>query len=119
MNENEYGGFIERTPLSERLSVESGTKKARTAIERPRRQGITGGLSALDINYQKVVKRKRKGQPDNLTEGVEADSQADIAWEDSVENPGEPGMDGETKHFMQLLYQDHLDNGEEAQSNFF
>ena len=118
MTENDYGGFIERPPLSERLTVQSGEKKPKTAIQRPRSEGIKGGLTALQVNYQKPVKRKRKGQPDNLTEGVESDSINDVMWEEHMESPYEPGLDGQERHFAQLLY----DNGygdDSEESNFF
>ena len=116
MTDNDYGGFVERQPLSERLSVEPGTKKAKTAIQRPRREGIKGGLTALQVNYQKPVKRKRKGQPDNLSAGVEADSINDVMWEEHMESPYEPGLDGQERHFAQLLYDNDFDD---SQSNFF
>ena len=116
MNDNEYGGFIERKPLSDKLSVDSGTKKARTAIERPRREGIQGGLTSLGINYQTPVKRRRKGQPDHLSEGVEAESINDVLWEQHMESPEEFGFNGEEKHMAQLLYENgYGDDSEETQ----
>ena len=110
-----------RTPLSDRLVVHEATERSKRATPTRRPGGITGGLAALDVNYTKPVKHLRADQKKGkqFTEGVEADSQADIDWEESIENPGEFGLDGQEKHFMQLLYQDHLDNGEEAESNFF
>ena len=107
-----------RTPLSDRLVVDEGTKKARTAIQRPRREGIQGGLSSLDINYQKPVKRKRKGQPDNLTEGVEPDSLNDVEWEESITDPDVQAIDGIDRHMQQMLYNEYLETGEN-ESNFF
>ncbi|QNI54840.1 hypothetical protein SynBIOSE41_02340 [Synechococcus sp. BIOS-E4-1] len=113
MTGNDYGGFVERTPLSERLSVEPGTKKAKTAIQRPRREGIKGGLTALQVNYQKPVKRKRKGQPDNLTEGYEEGSEGYETWLEEHEQPGIEGLTGEEKHFLSML------NNDELTDNFF
>ena len=120
MTENDYGGFVERTPLSTRLSVEPGTKKAPTAFERPRNKGITSGLANdKNLTHQPVVKHKRKSMKGkHFVEGVEVDSINDLEQEEFMEDPSIPGVDGFERHFAQLLY----DNGygdESEESNFF
>ena len=115
MDSNDYGGFVERPPLSNRLKVDTGEKKAPSSFQRPRREGIQdGGLAALNVNYQKPVKRKRKGQPDKLTEGYEEGSEGYEAWLEEQEQPGIEGLTGEEKHFLSMLQNEGL-----VEDNFF
>ena len=103
MEGNDYGSYVERTPLSSRLSVEAGTKKSPTAFERPRNKGITSGLANdKNLKHQPIVKRKRAGAKD-VSSGYSPDSHEDMNWQ---EGDDVYGIDGMERHMYDMLMND-------------
>lgn len=99
-------------PISERLKVTEGTnQRSRRCVKKP---GITAGMgSEQNLRYQKVKKVLRKGQKEELSVGFEPGSEAEDAWIEELEQPGIFGLDGQEKHFFDLLQNDS------EESNFF
>ena len=119
MNDKEYGHYVPQQPLSELLTVDSGTNKFKRSRAHPKRTGLKAGLAqASALKHITPVKIRPKHLKNDVSVGVEADSQAELAWEEGIYNPDEFGMDGQEKHFAQLLYQEYVAEGEN-ESNFF